>query len=149
MPTDFRAVPRFFMMTALPVTFGEAEANVVDVSIRGARLQVTQPYVVGATLPFICTAANRHIVAEATVTWCRMAALSLDDEESDRYLVGIVFDHEIAAIKDVVDDLLTHEQAMRIEDARAAIDIVYRLRNASEAPLANDYHPLCAAVENS
>jgi UDP-N-acetyl-2-amino-2-deoxyglucuronate dehydrogenase len=36
-----------------------------------------------------------------------------------------------------------------IEDARAAIDIVYRLRNAAEAPLANDYHPLCAALGNS
>ncbi len=120
MPIDFRAVPRFFMMTALPVTFGYAEANVVDLSVRGARLQVTRPYVVGPTLPLVCTAAERQIVPEATVSWCRMAALSLDDEESDRYLVGIAFDRDIPEIKDVVDNLLNREEAMRIEDARAA-----------------------------
>jgi len=36
-----------------------------------------------------------------------------------------------------------------IDDARSAIDLVYRLRSAPESPLANDYHPLCAGLGNS
>ena len=119
MPTDFRAVPRFFLMTSLPAMFGEAEVNVVDLSIRGARLQVTQPYAVGATLAFVLETEVGSISSEATVSWCRMAALSLDDQEADRYLLGIAFEHEMTAIKSIVDDLMARELAMRIEDARS------------------------------
>src|SRR5581483_8142720 len=117
MASDFRTVPRFFMMTALPATIGGAEANVVDLSVRGARLQTTLPFVIGATLTFVLQAENATVSAEATVTWCRMAALALDDLESDRYLCGVMFDREVPSIRQVIDDLMRRELAMRIEDA--------------------------------
>lgn len=120
MPSDFRTVPRFFMMTALPATVGGAEANVVDLSVRGARVQVTQPFVIGAMLPFVLEAASGAVTAEATVSWCRMAALALDDLESDRYLCGVMFDREVPGIREVIDDLMRRELAMRIEDARCS-----------------------------
>lgn len=120
MINDFRAVPRYFMMTALPARFGDSEVNVVDLSIRGARLQVTQPYAVGATLPFVLETEKGRVIAEAVVSWCRMAALSLDDEEADRYLLGVAFDREILVVEAIVEGLVARELAMKIEDARSS-----------------------------
>ncbi len=120
MASDFRTVPRFFLMTAIPATLGDKEADVVDLSVRGARLQVTQPYAIGATVPFALETAGGRVTAEATVSWCRMAALALDDEEADRYLCGVMFDHELPMVKEILDDLLARELAMRIEDARGS-----------------------------
>lgn len=120
MPTDFRTVPRFFIMTALPATFGGAEVNVVDLSVRGARVQATQPFAIGAVLPFLLQSGRSVLTANASVSWCRMAALSLDDLEADRYLLGLNFDAEVSEAKEIIDDLLARELVMRIEDARAS-----------------------------
>ena len=119
MATDFRTAPRYFIMTALPATLGEAEVNVVDLSVRGARLQLTQPFAIGATLEFSLRNEIATISVRVSVSWCRMAALALDDIECDRYLCGIMFDEEQPAVMNVVDGLLAREMAMRIEDARA------------------------------
>ena len=118
MATDFRTAPRYFVMSALPATFGNVEAHIVDLSVRGARLHMTQPFTIGSTLRFNVQAAGQAISVQATVSWCRMAALALDDYETDRYLLGIMFDHEQPAVMKVIDDLVASEQAMRIEDAR-------------------------------
>ena len=118
MATDFRTVPRFFIMTALPATLGEAEANVVDLSIRGARVQLTKPFAIGATLPFMLRTEIASVSTQVTVSWCRMAALALDDSECDRYLCGIMFDQEQPSVMNIVEGLLAREMAMRIEDAR-------------------------------
>ena len=119
MATDFRTVPRYFIMTALPATLGDAEVNVVDLSVRGARLQLTQPFNIGASVQFTLRTESATISARASVSWCRMAALALDDVECDRYLCGLMFDEEQPNVMKVVDGLLAREMAMRIEDARA------------------------------
>ena len=118
MPTDFRTAPRYFVMTALPATLGQAEANVVDLSARGARVQLTQPFNMGASVQFRMQTERGTITTQATVSWCRMAALALDDLECDRYLCGVMFDEEQPAVMQVIDDLVASEMAMRIEDAR-------------------------------
>jgi hypothetical protein len=105
-------------MSALPATFGNVAANIVDLSVRGARLQTTQPFSMGSTLPFIINASGQVISVQSTVSWCRMAALALDDFETDRYLLGVMFDCEQPSIVKVIDDLVASDQAMRIEDAR-------------------------------
>jgi len=119
MVNDFRTVPRFFMMTAVPATIGESEANVVDLSVRGARLQVMKPFAIGANLQFSIETNRERVSTPAIVSWCRMAALSLDDEESDRYLCGINFEDELPVLQQMIDDLMARELAMRIEDARS------------------------------
>lgn len=106
-------------MSALPATLGEAEVNVVDLSVRGARLQMTQPFNIGAAVQFTLRTESATISATATVSWCRMAALALDDAECDRYLCGLMFDEEQPNVMKVVEGLLSREMAMRIEDARA------------------------------
>jgi len=118
MATDFRTAPRYFVTGVLPATFGNVTANIVDLSIRGARLHMTQSFSIGSTLPLSIEAAGQRIAVQATVSWCRMAALALNDVETDRYLIGIMFDCEQPAIMKVIEDLLAAEQAMRIEDAR-------------------------------
>ena len=118
MATDFRTVPRYFVTGALPATFGNVTANIVDLSVRGARLHMTQPAAIGSTLTLTIEAAGQQIAVPATVSWCRMAALALDDFETDRYLLGVMFDSEQPAVTKVIDDLVASEQAMRIEDAR-------------------------------
>jgi hypothetical protein len=118
MPTDFRTVPRYFVTGVLSATFGNVAANIVDLSVRGARLHMTQPFTIGSNLRFVVEAAGQTISVEATVSWCRMAALALDESETDRYLVGIMFDSEQPAVTKVIEDLVGAEQAMRIEDAR-------------------------------
>src|SRR5262249_36371187 len=119
MATDFRTVPRFFIMTALPATLGDAEVNVVDLSVRGARLQLTKPFSIGAALQFTLESENARVSTKVNVSWCRMAALALDDTECDRYLCGVMFDEEQPGVMKVVDGLLAREMAMRIEDARS------------------------------
>jgi PilZ domain-containing protein len=120
MANDFRTVPRYFVVSALPGRLGEAEVHVVDLSTKGARLQLMQPFGTGATASFAMQTSSGLVTAEATVLWCRMAALSLNDEESDRYFCGVMFDRELPAVQHVIDDLVTSEQAIRIEDARSA-----------------------------
>ncbi len=106
-------------MTTLPAMIGDAEANVVDLSVRGARLQVTQPFTIGATLPFALQTSSGTVTAQATISWCRMAALALDDIELDRYLCGVMFDRELPVVMNVIDDLVAADMAIRIEDARS------------------------------
>lgn len=118
MATDFRTVPRYFVVSALPAKLGTIDAQVVDLSVRGARLHVTQPFTIGSTLSFTLQTGTEVIVTHATVSWCRMAALALDDFENDRYLCGIMFDQEQQALVKVIDELVAAQQAMRIEDAR-------------------------------
>ncbi|SRR5712691_1784081 len=120
MATDFRTAPRYFIITALPSTLGDAAANVVDLSVRGARVQLTQPFNIGAAVHFTLQTESGTISTSATVSWCRMAALALDDVECDRYLCGIQFDEEQSGVMKVVEPLLAGEMAMRIEDARAS-----------------------------
>jgi hypothetical protein len=120
MSHDFRTVPRYFVMAALPASLGDAVANVVDLSVRGARLQVSQPFTIGATLQFALQANGGTIMVPATISWCRMAALSLNDDEADRYFCGVQFDQEQPMVKQIIDELLVADLAMRIEDSRTA-----------------------------
>lgn len=120
MATDFRVAPRYFVTTSLPAKLGQTEGSIVDLSVRGARLHTTQPFTIGATLPFTLKTDSVTLTAQATVSWCRMAALALDDMECDRFLCGIMFEHEEPSLMKVIDDLVASDMAMRIEDARAA-----------------------------
>lgn len=120
MTSDFRRFPRYFLPSGIPATLAEVSASVVDLSVKGARLQTTQQLVVGEKVPFAFTTSESTITTGATVLWCQLAALALDDDESDRYLAGITFDDTVPAVDRVIDDLIAHEQAIAIEDSRSS-----------------------------
>ena len=77
MATDFRTAPRYFIMSALPSTLGEAEANVVDLSIRGARLQVMQPFAIGAVLVALTRYVSLGSVVGATLGGILLCGLAV------------------------------------------------------------------------
>ena len=119
MSSDFRREPRYFLPNGLPALLAQIEATVVDLSVRGARLQITQALVVGAKMPFALNASGSSISVDATVLWCQMAALALDDDESDRYLAGVIFDHAVPQIGTVINSMIAADEAIAIEDARS------------------------------
>src|SRR5439155_4972772 len=102
---------RYFVLSALPAKLGDIEGNIVDLSVRGARLHLTQPLAIGVTLPFTLRASGEVINTQVTISWCRMAALALDDKETDRYLCGIMFEQEQSAVEKIIDGLVSAEQA--------------------------------------
>ena len=118
MSNDFRTVPRYFLTTGLPAMIGELEVSVVDLSIKGARLQVTEPVPLGAVVPLIIWADERTVTTKATVLWCQLVALSMNDEEMDRYLCGVMFEKVVPEISDVIEELMGSGDALPIEDAR-------------------------------
>ena len=97
---------------------GELEVSVVDLSIKGARLQVTEPVPLGAVVPLIIWADERTVTTKATVLWCQLVALSMNDEEMDRYLCGVMFEKVVPEISDVIEELMGSGDALPIEDAR-------------------------------
>ena len=118
MSSELRTAPRYFLMSKLTATVDSHEATVVDLSVKGARLQLTQPLLVGTNIPFAMSTPDSAITAQATVLWCQIAALALDDEETDRYLAGVTFDRPLSPLGHVIDDLLQSELAIPIHDSR-------------------------------
>lgn len=120
MLSDLRKHPRYFLPRGLPAVVEQAKASIVDLSLKGARLQVTQPLAVGAKLPFALMTSGGAISSGATVLWCQIAALALDDEESDLYLAGVVFDDVVPEVGGVLDQLIATDDAIAIVDARSS-----------------------------
>lgn len=119
MLSDLRKHPRYFLPNGLPAVVEKTNANVVDLSVKGARLQISQQLPVGAKVPFALQASGSTIDADATVLWCQIAALALDDDEEDVYLAGLVFDEAKLEISGVLDQLIATDRAIAISDARS------------------------------
>jgi len=119
MLSDFRRYPRYFLPGGLSAMLAHVEASVVDVSLKGARVQITQPLAVGEKLRFALLTSGGAVDTTATVLWCQMAALALDDEESDVYLAGITFEEALPVLGGVIDRMLAVDEAIAIEDSRS------------------------------
>jgi hypothetical protein len=119
MLSDLRKYPRYFLPSGLPALLEKAKASVVDLSLKGARMQVSEQFTIGAKVAFALVANDKRIAAEATVLWCQIAALALDDEENDVYLAGVTFDEEQPEIGGVLDQLIATDKAIAIIDARS------------------------------
>jgi len=115
---DFRTVPRYFITNGLPAMLDELEVSVVDLSIKGARLQLTMPVPVGSTVPLVIWGCGRTVTTQATILWSQLVALSLNDEENDRHLCGVMFENIIPVVSEIVDDLLASGDALSIQDER-------------------------------
>lgn len=120
MLSDLRRYPRYFLPRGLRAQMGESDANVVDLSVKGARVQVNQAFNIGSKVGMSLTAAGESIRTSATVLWCQMAALALDDDESDVYLAGVVFDDAIPTVDGILEKMVAEEEAIAIADARSA-----------------------------
>ena len=119
MLSDLRRYPRFFLPGGLRAQLEQADANVVDLSVKGARVQVNQAFNVGAKVGLSLIAGDEPISTAATVLWCQMAALALDDDESDVYLAGVMFDEPLPVVETILDSMVENEAAIAIVDARS------------------------------
>lgn len=115
---SFRTVPRYFLLPPLHARFGDHPVSVVDLSLKGSRIEVAQPLPLGARFQLTIETHRGAIHLAATVLWCEIDELSLS-EGPDRYLAGMVFDDSSAEIGALLERLLKSNLAIPIEDARS------------------------------
>jgi hypothetical protein len=118
MSSEKRAATRYFVTTSLTGQLDRQDVEVIDISVKGARLQTRERVTAGASLPFTIQCSGASVVIPSTVQWCELGALSLLDDESDRYLCGIAFDRAVPVIRHLVEDMLAAHDAAVIEEAR-------------------------------
>ena len=118
MNRDQRSERRYFVITPLPAEMGGVNADVVDISSRGARIQVTERIDLGRPMTFMLKTKDAAIETVASAVWCDVAAFALHDEELDRYLCGITFDHSLSIIRHIISDLVETHAAIPIEESR-------------------------------
>jgi hypothetical protein len=118
MNRDLRSERRYFVITPLPAEIGGVNADVVDISTKGARLQVTERIDLGRPMNFLLKTKDAAIETHASAVWCEVAAFSLHDEELDRYFCGITFDHSVSLIGHIINDLVETRTAIPIEESR-------------------------------
>ena len=116
---SFRTVPRYFLLPPLHARFGDHEVNVIDLSLKGARIETTRPLPLGARFPLQIETHRGNIVVAATVLWSEIDELSISDRP-DRYLAGMVFEHASEEVGGLIERLLKSNLALPIEDARSA-----------------------------
>jgi hypothetical protein len=117
---SFRTVPRYFLLPPLHADFGIHSVSVVDLSLKGARVEIAKPLAHGARFPLIIETKHGAIQLPATVLWCEIDELSLSNGGADRYLSGVVFDESSKEIGELIETLLKVNLALPIEDARSA-----------------------------
>lgn len=120
MNRDLRSERRYFVITPLPAEIGGVNADVVDLSAKGARLQVTQRIDLGQPMSFMLKTKDAAVETSASAIWCEVAAFALHDEELDRYLCGITFDHSVSLIRHIITDLIESHSAIPIEENRVS-----------------------------
>ncbi len=118
MNRDLRIERRYFVITPLPAEIGGVNADVVDISTKGARLQVTEKIELGRPMSFMLRTKEAAIETSASAIWCEVAALALHDEELDRYFCGITFDRSVSLIRHIINDLVETHTAIPIEEGR-------------------------------
>jgi hypothetical protein len=116
---SFRTVPRYFLLPPLHADYGIHSVSVVDVSLKGTRVEIGKPLALGARFPLIIETKHGSIQLAATVLWCEIDQLSFSNG-TDRYLAGLVFDESSKEIGELIEALLKVNLALPIEDARSA-----------------------------
>ena len=109
---DLRTVPRYFLLEPLVGEAGGQRARYVDISVKGARIEVERPLIAGSLVNL--SVADVHV--HGTVLWCQIDNLSA---HGDRYLAGLCFEQN-PGVEALLDDLCGREAAMRIVDTRNA-----------------------------
>ena len=120
MSSEKRAATRYFVTTSLTGQLDRQDVDVIDISVKGARLQTCQKVVVGSSLPFTILCSGASVTIASTVQWCEIGALALHDEEEDRYLCGVAFDQSVPVIRHLVEDMLAAHDAAVMEESRRA-----------------------------
>ena len=119
MNRDQRTERRYFVITPLPAEMGGVNADVIDISTKGARLQVTEKIELGRPMSFMLKTKDAAMETSASAVWCDVAALALHDEELDRYFCGITFDRSVSLVRHIIEDMVESHVVIPIEENRS------------------------------
>ena len=114
---ELRSVPRYFLSPSLPALADDKLIRLVDLSVKGARLELEERFEPGSVIVLVIVTDRGNIKVKAKILWCEIDSLRFDDT-ADRYLAGVSFAHEISNIDVLLDELCTQGVAIRIEDSR-------------------------------
>lgn len=114
-----RSFPRYFLIPPLFASAGRESVRVVDLSLRGARLELFAPLPVGTRQRLVISTEKGVIDEEVSVLWSQIDDLAVDDGP-DRYVAGVEFESPGEAVGELIERLLVQRGAVPIEDARGA-----------------------------
>jgi hypothetical protein len=114
MKRDLHSVPRYFLIPPIPAMAEGTPARVVDMGLRGARLEVRQPFEPGSMINVVIDT----IPVRATVLWCQVDALNFSTDH-DGYLAGVAFEKASTAVDELLTDISVRGGAIRIEELRS------------------------------
>jgi hypothetical protein len=97
---------------------GSETVQVIDISLKGARLELNAPLRVGSRQRLLIQTTQGNVDEQVTVLWSQIDNLSLDGP--DRYLAGVEFDAQPESVGELIERLLSSHAAVPIEDVRSA-----------------------------
>jgi hypothetical protein len=113
-----RTFPRYFLLPPMFAMAGVESVRVLDLSLKGARLELNGPLRVGSRQRLLIKTTDGVVDEQVTVLWSQIDDLSVDG--IDRYLAGIEFDGQPASVGELIERLLASHAALPIEDVRSA-----------------------------
>lgn len=113
MKRETRSIPRYFLIPPIDATVEGTPARVVDMGLRGARVEVERPFEPGSAIDVLIDT----IPVKATVLWCQVDALNFASDH-DGYLAGVAFEKASTAVDELLTDISVRGGAIRIEELR-------------------------------
>ncbi len=113
-----RSYPRYFLLPPLAATAGRESAQVLDLSLKGARLELSAPLRVGSRQRLLIETSDGIVDEQTTVLWSQIDDLRIGG--IDRYIAGLEFDNQPTSVGELIERLLACHGAVAIEDARSA-----------------------------
>lgn len=111
---DSRSVPRYFLTPALDGFIEGQPVRVVDIGLKGLRIELYRPLQPGSSLLLVFAS----IRVPVQVLWCQIDSLNFVLEQ-DQYLAGLTFEERNPMIDELIDLLLVREAAIPITEQRS------------------------------
>jgi len=113
-----RSYPRYFLIPPLFATAGAEDVRIIDLSLKGARLELNAPLRVGSRHRLVIMTTDGVIDEQVTVLWSQIDDLPVESGP-DRYMAGVEFDGHPESVGALIERLLISHNALPIEDSRS------------------------------
>src|SRR5689334_12702565 len=114
-----RSYPRYFLLPPLFASAGAESVRIIDISLKGARLELNAPLRVGSRQRLVIMTTDGVVDEQVTVLWSQIDDLPIASGP-DRYMAGVEFDGPSTAVGELIERLLATHNALPVEDARSA-----------------------------
>src|ERR1700740_963108 len=100
-----RSSPRYFLLPPLFATAGSESVRIIDLSLKGARLELNAPLRVSGRIRLVIMNTEGVVDEQVTVLWSQIDDLPIGSGP-DRYMAGIEFDAPSPAVGELIERLL-------------------------------------------